>query len=83
MTNEQVRDAVLRNLRAIAPDADPAAVDPDEDVRDALDLDSMDVLRFVQALHAELGVPIPEADYPKLTTVRGASDYLAARLVAA
>ena len=38
----------------------------DEDLREALDLDSMDFLNFVIALHEQTGIDIPEADYPRL-----------------
>jgi acyl carrier protein len=47
--------------------------------REQLDLYSMDLLNFIVALHAALGVEIPEADYPKLATLDGCVEYLAAR----
>jgi acyl carrier protein len=58
------------------------AVAPDVPFRDQLDLDSMDYLNFVIALHAALGVEIPEADYPKLATLEACVDYLAAAAAA-
>ena len=79
ITQESIRDAVFSVLGEIAPEADPAAVNPAESLRDQLDLDSMDFLNFVIALHKRLGVEIPEADYPKLASVDGAVSYLAAR----
>jgi acyl carrier protein len=78
-TQETIRDAVFSVLGEIAPEADPAAVNPAESLRDQLDLDSMDFLNFVIALHKRLGVEIPEADYPQLASVDGAVSYLAAR----
>jgi acyl carrier protein len=39
----------------------------------------MDLLNWVIGLHKELNVEIPEADYPKLATLDGCIDYLAAR----
>jgi acyl carrier protein len=47
--------------------------------RDQLDIDSMDFLNFVIAVHEALHVEIPEADYPKLATLNGCVEYLAAR----
>ena len=79
ITQETIRDAVFSVLGEIAPEADPAAVNSAESLRDQLDLDSMDFLNFVIALHKRLGVEIPEADYPKLASVDGAVSYLAAR----
>jgi acyl carrier protein len=78
-TQGTIRDAVFSVLGEIAPEADPAAVNPAESLRDQLDLDSMDFLNFVIALHKRLGVEIPEADYPKLASIDGAVSYLAAR----
>jgi hypothetical protein len=52
----------------------------DEPFRQEFDLDAMDFLNFVIALHASLNVDVPEADYPKLATLNGAVEYLADRL---
>jgi len=49
------------------------------DLREQLDLDSMDILNFVVGLHAALAVEIPEADYPRFATLDGGVEYLAAR----
>jgi len=80
MTRDETRAAVLRVLGEIAPEADLAALAPESGLRDQLDLDSMDVLNFVVGLHGALGVEIPEQDYPKLATLDGCVDYLAAAL---
>ena len=52
----------------------------DMPIRDQVDLDSFDFLNFLVALHRELGVDIPEADYGKLTSIDAAIDYLAAKI---
>ncbi len=78
MTREEIRATALRVLGEIAPEADLASLAPDIGLRDQLDLDSMDILNFVVGLHAALGVEIPESDYPKLATLDGCVDYLAA-----
>lgn len=83
MTNDEIRTTVLNALGAIAPEADLAALDPDADMREALDLDSMDVLGFAAALDRELGVAIPEVDYGRVATLKGCTEYLAARLAPA
>ena len=80
MTNEEITTTVLRMLGEIAPEADLAAIKPDVDFREQLDLDSMDLLNFVIAVDQELGVEIPERDYPRLGTLNGFVDYLAERL---
>jgi acyl carrier protein len=73
--------AVLREeLGNIAPEIDMNSVDPSADLREALDIDSMDFLNFITAIHQRLSVNIPEIDYPKLMTLDGAVSYLKAKL---
>jgi acyl carrier protein len=79
MTEAELRQTVLDTLGDIAPEADLAALPPGKDLREELDIDSMDFLNFVIALHEKLGVDIPEADHPRLITLNGAVGYLAAR----
>ena len=79
MTADEIRAAVLRALSEVAPEADPATLRPDVNLRDQLDIDSMDFLNLVIAIHEELQVDIPEADYARLQTVDDFVDYLAAR----
>lgn len=82
MTKDEVRQAVIDSLGEIAPETDAGTIDPNADVREALDIDSMDVLNFTIALHERLGIDIPEADTPKLLTVASATDYAASKLAA-
>jgi acyl carrier protein len=79
MNRDEIRDAVRDALGEIAPEADLDRLAPDAELRDALDLDSMDFLAFVQRLAAATGVEVPEADYAELATLEGAVAYLAAR----
>lgn len=76
-----LRTLVLEALADLAPEADLAALDPDEDFRDQLDLDSIDLLNLVVAVHDATGVDVPERDYPKMTTLTGAVAYLAAHAI--
>ena len=80
MTEAEIRTLVLEQLGDIAPEADLSAIDPEALLRDELDIDSMDFLNFVIALHEQLKVDIPEVDYPKLASINGAVAYLAAKL---
>ena len=76
MNPDAIRAAVLRALGGVAPEADLESLQPAVGFREQLDIDSMDFLNFVIALHKDLGVAIPERDYPKLTTLNGCVDYL-------
>ena len=78
MTRDEIRAVVLRTLGEIAPEADLSTLEPNVSFRDQLDVDSMDLLNFVIALHAALHVDIPEADYASLATLDGCVNYLAA-----
>ncbi len=81
MTEADIRTAVKEELGNIAPEMDLQRLDPAADLREALDIDSMDFLNFVIAIHRRLGVDIPELDYPKLSTFQGAVSYLKPRVV--
>ena len=65
------------------PEADLAAIEPDLAFREQLDMDSMDFLNFVIAVDQQLGVEIPEVDYPKMSTLDDCVSYISTRLVAA
>ncbi len=80
MTEEQVKELVFKGLRQVAPETDPAALRPDENIREALDIDSYDFLQFLIALSEETGVEIPEADYEQVFTLGGLLRYLGAHL---
>lgn len=75
-----IRDAIFKGLKKIAPEAAPQDVDPGENLREALDIDSFDFLNLLIGLHESLGVEIPEADYSKLTTLNGLVSYLSQRV---
>ena len=80
MNHDQIRAAVLDALAGIAPEADPAQIDPGASLREQLELDSMDHLNFLIAIHEALGVEIPEADYPRLQTLDEVVAYTAEKL---
>lgn len=79
MSEIDVRKIVQEEINNIAPEVDLATVDPADDLREAIDIDSMDFLNLVTALHKRTGVDIPEIDYPKLITLAGMMAYLQAK----
>lgn len=76
MNAEQARMLVISELGNIAPEADFESLDPEADLREALDIDSLDFLNFVAVLHKKTGVNVPETDYRRLLTLNGATAYL-------
>jgi len=83
IVREELNKIVKEELNNIAPEVDLATVDPAADLREAIDIDSMDFLNFVTALHRRTGIDIPEIDYPKLVTLSGMLAYLEAKLKSA
>jgi len=76
MTSTDFRSIFLEELVRVAPDIEPADVGDDDHIQDDLELDSMDVLNLVTALHERLGVDISEKDYPEISTAARAATYL-------
>lgn len=74
-----VRDAVVRIIGDVAPDADLDDFDPSVDLRDELDIDSMDFLSVLVAIREQLGVEVPEADYARVRTLDSLVTYVASR----
>lgn len=75
-TIHDVRETALAVLGRIAPEADLDHLDPTGSIQEELDLDSFDFLQFIEGLHEELGVEIPERDYPKVASLDGCVRYL-------
>ncbi len=82
MTREEIAAILTEELGRIAPEIDFAGADPTADLRETFDIDSMDVLNLVTALHERLGLDIPETEYSRLATIDSALDYLAGRMSA-
>ncbi len=80
MTPQQAREQIGFALKRAAPGSDIDTIDPDTDLRDALELDSLDFLQFVEILSETSGHRIDEDDYPELATLNSSVRFLAARL---
>ncbi len=80
MNDIDIYKVLQEELNNIAPEIDISGIDRGADLREAMDIDSMDFLNFISALHRRLGIDIPEIDYPKLVTLDGAIAYLRSNL---
>ena len=78
MNEQELRDVMIGALTEVAPEVDPGTIDPQAVLTEQLDIDSMDFLNVVVAVHEQTGIEIPERDYPKLSTLAGAIAYLVA-----
>ena len=83
MTDDDLKRAIVAELRKVAPEADAATLSPDEPLREALDIDSFDFLNVLIGLNVALGVEVPEADYGTLNTLNGMLRYFRERTPAA
>ncbi len=80
MSDEELRALILREVGNIAPETDLGQIDTAANLREQVDLDSMDMLNLLIAIHGATGVDIPEADYAKMASVDDAVAYLRSRV---
>jgi acyl carrier protein len=76
MTEDQVKQIVIDIINEIAPDEDTSDLKSEVNLRDQMDLDSMDFLDIVMELRKQHGIEVPEADYPKLASLDSCAEYL-------
>jgi len=80
MEPQRIEAIFLARLKAIAPEASLDTMQPELRLRDQCTFDSVDFLDLAMALEKELGIAIPEEDYPHLSTLKGAVAYLSGRI---
>lgn len=76
MTRNDIKDLILEIIEDIDDEAEFDNLDPDQPLRDQLDLDSMDFLDIVMELRKRYKLQIPEEDYPQLATLNSCTNYL-------
>lgn len=79
MKASDIEKALRDELHRIAPDIEIDDIDIGADLREELDINSMDFLMLVTALGKRLKLEMPEADYPKMMTFSDLLDYLRKR----
>lgn len=77
MTETELKTTIFNLLKKIAPDTDPQALQPDDNIRTTLEIDSFDYLQFIVSIDEEFGIDTPEEDYGKIQTLRTLTSYLA------
>ena len=76
MATETLEESIYAALGEITPGLDPRALDPRIALRDQIEMDSVDFLRFVLDLERRRGVRVPDLDYPRLASIAGCAAYL-------
>ncbi|MFD5393233.1 acyl carrier protein [Streptomyces sp. NPDC127097] len=79
MKRDEALEMVKETLAEIVPDADFTKLGRDDKFRDALELDSLDFLSFIETLGKRAGIRIEDEDTPHLTTLADSADFLVAR----
>ena len=81
MTPAEIRAAVIDILETIAPDEDITHLDDSKEIREQMELDSMDFLDIVMELRKRYRVQVPEEDYENLVSMASTVSYLAPKMV--
>lgn len=76
MKTSEIEKILREELRRIAPDIEIDDIDKRGELREEMDIDSMDFLTLVTALGKRLKLEMPEADYPKMMTFSDLLGYL-------
>ena len=76
MTRDSIKDLITEIIEDIDDEANFDNLDPDQPLRDQLDLDSMDFLDIVMELRKRHKLQIPEEDYPHLASMTSCINYL-------
>ncbi len=80
MTKQEIRDAIMTSLHAVAPEIELDEIDPAKPIGPQMDVDSIDFLNVLMGIHEKTGVDIPERDYPKVQTIDDTVEYVSARV---
>lgn len=80
MTRNELRAIIVEEIGNIAPEVDADGVCDEADLREALDMDSMDIFNLVVALNKRLEIDIPDAHAARLVTLGGGAAYLEEQL---
>jgi acyl carrier protein len=76
MSPAEIRAKVIEILADILPDDDLSQLKDDVQLREQVELDSMDFLDIVMELRKRYRIQIPEDDYIHLATLSGTVKYL-------
>ena len=80
MNNSQtLKELIIKLILNIAPEAEMHNLDPSEDLREELDLDSMDFLNLLDSIAKETGVNVPESDYSRVNSLQSLTAYIEER----
>ncbi len=65
---------------SVAPDIQYQDIDDQRPLQEGYSLDSADFLNYLIQIHDLFGIEIPAKDYGSFATIKGAVDYIKARI---
>lgn len=79
MTEAEITSEMRRIIAQVAPDVDPAAIQPEEDIRRSLGIDSFDHLRIIIGIGERFDLVVNESDHARLRTLKDMVDFISSR----
>lgn len=76
MNLKEIETNIIMSLEKIAPEISNQKINLDQNLRNQIDLDSIDYLRFLTDVSKKFNVQISEKDYQKIQTLNNLSNYL-------
>lgn len=76
MESMEIFSKVMQALRQIAPECEEVNIDRNINLQEQLDLDSVDMLHYMECLQKEFHIKIPDQEYGTFLSINGATEYL-------
>lgn len=80
MNESEIRNTIIKLLKKVAPDTEPEKLNPDDNIRTTLEIDSFDYLQFIVSIDEQFHIDTPEEDYGKIETINTLSQYLTEKM---
>jgi acyl carrier protein len=71
-----LQERICHLILDIAPEADIESLDPNEELREELDLDSIDFMKLLEAVSLETSITISESDYDQVQSLQSMVSYI-------
>ena len=71
-----LKTLICRLILDIAPEVNIQSLDPNEDLREELDLDSIDFMKLLEAVSLETSITISESDYDQVQSLQSMVSYI-------
>lgn len=78
MTEKELKGIIFMELKKVAPECDPSEVNPDENIRDELNIDSYSFQQLLFGLSNSSGVDFSEIFFERSFTLNGMMRHLSA-----